>query len=106
MKSEPVAAANIVEVQTSAADDDDDDVGAAGGEASSPSSSSAAGASGGQGGSVQTISINGQQYQIVSPTVETMHTINVGGASSSQGESSASLQQLKSPTFPYIPIYS
>lgn len=86
MKSEPVAAANIVEVQTSAADDDDDDVGGAcgGGEASSPSSSSAA-ASGGQGGgSVQTISINGQQYQIVSPSVEAMHTINVG-ASSSQG---------------------
>jgi len=85
MKSEPVAAANIVEVQTSAADDDDDDVGAVGGgEASSPSSSSAAGASGAQGGSVQTISINGQQYQIVSPSVEAMHTINVG-ASSSQG---------------------
>jgi len=84
MKSEPAAvAANIVEVQTSAADDDDDEVvGAVGGTeaaSSSPSSSSAAGA-----GSVQTININGQQYQIVSPSVEAMHTINVG-ASSSQG---------------------
>ena len=90
MKSEPAAvAANIVEVQTSAADDDDDEVvGAVGGTeaaSSSPSSSSAAGA-----GSVQTININGQQYQIVSPSVEAMHTINVG-ASSSQGEKKQTL---------------
>jgi len=88
MKSEPVAAAHIVEVQTSAADDDDDEMeggihGAAGG--ASPSSSSAA--AGGSGG-IQTISINGQQYQIVSPSqsqqAPEVHTINVG-ASSSQG---------------------
>ena len=50
MKSEPVAAAHIVEVQTSAADDDDEEVeggihaAAAGG--ASPSSSSAAAGSG------------------------------------------------------------
>jgi len=87
MKSEPVASANIVEVQTSAADDEHDDheVHEDGGEAGghSPSSSSAAGGASGGGGGIQTISINGQQYQIVSPSVETMQ-VNVG-ASSSQG---------------------
>ena len=51
MKSEPVAAAHIVEVQTSAADDDDDEVeggihGAAAAGGASPSSSSAAAGSG------------------------------------------------------------
>jgi len=89
MKSEPVAAAHIVEVQTSAADDDDEEVeggihGAAAAGGASPSSSSAAAGSGG----IQTISINGQQYQIVSPSqsqqAPEVHTINVG-ASSSQG---------------------
>jgi len=82
MKSEPVASANIVEVQTSAADDDEGhEVHEEAGH--SPSSSSAAGGGAGGGGGIQTISINGQQYQIVSPSVETMQ-VNVG-ASSSQG---------------------
>jgi len=84
MKSEPVAAANIVEVQTSAADEDDVHEEGVHDEAGhSPSSSSPAGGAGGGGGGIQTISINGQQYQIVSPSVETMQ-VNVG-ASSSQG---------------------
>jgi len=80
MKSEP----NVVEVSTSAAEDDPG------------SSPTGAGSSGGGGASssspsgVQTISINGQQYQIVSPSVDGLQTITVGSGSSAAAAAVAS----------------
>ena len=83
MKSEP----NVVEVSTSAADDDP---------SSSPTGAGSSGGGASSSSGVQTISINGQQYQIVSPSVEGLQTIAVGGsgatataaASSSSGSGS------------------
>jgi len=80
MKSEP----NVVEVSTSAAEDDP---------GSSPmgagSSGAAAGGSPSSSG-VQTISINGQQYQIVSPSVDGLQTISVGGGGTTAAVASSS----------------
>lgn len=77
MKSEP-GEPSVVEVTTSAAADEDAATGEGG-----PSSST--GSSG-----VQTISINGQQYQIVSPSVDNVQTITVGSSGSASQPASSS----------------
>jgi len=70
---------NVLEVSTTEDDGADD-----GSPASSPSGGVVSSAvAGGTSQAVQTISINGQQYQIVSPApIDGIQTINVGGGSS------------------------
>jgi len=76
MKSEPPT--NVVEVSTSAAEDVDDP-------SSSPTGAGTSGAAASSSSGVQTININGQQYQIVSPSVEGLQTITVGSGGGGLG---------------------
>jgi len=81
MKSEPPT--NVVEVSTSAAEDVDDP-------SSSPTGAGTSGAGASSSSGVQTININGQQYQIVSPSVEGLQTITVGSGGGLGGVGSSS----------------
>jgi len=81
MKSEPPT--NVVEVSTSAAEDVDDP-------SSSPTGAGTSGAGAPSSSGVQTININGQQYQIVSPSVEGLQTITVGSGGGLGGVGSSS----------------